>query len=454
MFSHYSGGMNHSGPGQTLAQSWWDRCFAFIDAHSMPLLGLILIFGVLFSLLINRNSLPPVPDAGENDTWWAIALNLVHGEGYSLCPTRYFPFCGPANRTTATREPLPVLLFAGIALLSGESLWAAVAAEWFVYLAIVIVIYFLTCEWSNPRAGLLAAFLWSVYIPAHELITQVSGDLLAALLVGMGILFVMRGRRTLHPRDWLIAGTSLGLAAVTRSGTLVVAAAVIGGVALEFWQRRLRLKEIVSPVLILSVVVVLFMTPWLVRNTIAFGRPVLGSSLIGYNLYRHNHMIGTRDYFRHVGGAEGLAATQALISRRTDLMGLENEAQMEMIYRQEALHLIRAHPTHYLLLSGYRFLPLWFNWGYAEAYGREPSRRDYAIMILQGTLLILALVGLHRTFWRTGPLWGSILAICLIYMAVDSRLLYLIPVMPLVISLSAGGAMTILHKLFPHLIPS
>jgi hypothetical protein len=36
------------------------------------------------------------------------------------------------------------------------------------------------------------------------------------------------------------------------------------------------------------------------------------------------------------------------------------------------------------------------------------------------------------------------------YMAVDSRLLYIIPVMPLVISLSAVGAMRLLGKLFPR----
>jgi len=247
----------------------------------------------------------------------------------------------------------------------------------------------------------------------------------------------------------LVAGISLGLAAVTRSGTLVAAVVVIGGVLLESWQRRLSWKEILTPVFMLSGLVILLMSPWLIRNQIVLGRPVLGSSLIGYNLYRHNYMIGTTDYFRHVGGAEALAATQALLTRRTDLIGVENEAQMDLIYREEAIELIRAHPTQYVLLSVYRFLPLWFNWGFPEAYGKNPSRTDHAIMVLQGILLILALFGLYRAIWQTWPLWASILGICFVYMAVDSRLLYLTPVMPLVISLSAGGCMFLLGKLFP-----
>ncbi len=435
MYRHFTGGVKNLPPGELLARRW----SSYIDAYPSRLLGLIMVLAVVFSLIVNRDRLPPVPSAGENDTWWAIALNLAHGEGYSLCLTRYFPFCGPSNQATAAREPLPVLLFAGIARLSGDSLWAAVAAELFVFLAVLLVVYVLTREWAGPRAALLAASLWGGYIPAHELVSQVSGDLLAALLVAVGLLFVMRARQSRNARHWLIAGTSLGLAVMTRSGTLVIALVLIAGVLLESLRRRLDLKETFAPALILSSLVILCMAPWLIRNEIVLGRPVLGSSLIGYNLFRHNYMIATGDYLYHVGGAEALAATQALLSRRTDLRGDENEAQMDLVYRAEALALIRAHPAQYAVLSAYRFLPLWFNWGYAEAYGREPTRMDYAIMVLQGVLLILVLLSFHRTLWRTWPLWGSILAVSFIYMVVDSRLLYLTPVMPLVISLSAGG---------------
>ena len=446
MYSHSAGGMK----GASLARQYLDRWLLVVDAYPLYALGLILVLAVIVSLVLNRSNLPPAQDAGENDTWWTIALNLAHGKGYSLCLERYFPFCGPSNQATATREPIPVFLFTATALLSSESLWAAVAVEFLIYLSTLVFLYFLTREWSNPRAGLLAALLWGLYTPAHELISQVSGDLLAALLVCMGILYTMRARTSWHPRDWLVAGTCLGLAAITRSATLVMSAVVIGGVLFESWWKRLNLKDVITPVLMLSGLALLFIAPWLIRNQLVLGRPVLGSSLIGYNLYRHNYMIDTTDYFRHVGGKEGLAATEALIGRRADLSGLENEAEMDRVYREAAVELIRAHPLRYVLLSAYRFLPLWFNWGYPEAYGREPSSIDYAVMVYQGLLLILALFGLHRTLWRTWPLWGNILAVSLMYMAVDSRLLYVIPVMPLVISLSAVGAIWLLGKLFPQ----
>lgn len=444
MLKFLSSKRERSGKVQTSAPNLLDRWLTFVDSHPLRVLALILLLGIFLSVTVNMESLPPALNAGENDTWWSIALNLAHGQGYSLCLTRYFPFCGPSNQVTAAREPLPVLLFAGVARLSGGSLWVATVVEWIIYLAVLVVIYFLTREWASTRAALLAAFLWAVYIPALELIPQVSGDLLAALLVSLGILFTLRARRTRSVRDWLIAGTSLGLAVISRSGTLVVAAIVIGGVLLEAWRDRLRLREVLTPVLILSSLVVLFMAPWLIRNEIVFGRPVLGSSLVGYNLYRHNYMLGTGNYFRYVGGKEGLAAIDALVARRTDLLGTENEAQMDSVYRGEALKIIRAHPAQYVLLSAYRFLPLWFNWGYYESYGVRTGREDHFIMVFQAILLILALIGLRQNVRRTWPLWGSTVAMSLIYMAVDSQLLYLMAVMPLVISLSAAGGSRLL----------
>jgi 4-amino-4-deoxy-L-arabinose transferase-like glycosyltransferase len=426
---------------------WLARWLTFSDAYPFRVLALIVVLAIIAALALNLESLPPAQNAGENDSWWAIAQNLAHGQGYSLCLTRYFPFCGPSNQVTAAREPLPVLLFAGVAFLSGGSLWAATVVEWIIDLAILVVIYFLTREWLNTRAALLAALLWAVYIPAIELIPQVSGDLLAALLVGVGILFTLRARRTRRLRDWLIAGLSLGLAVISRSGTLVVALAVIGGVLLEAWRERLRWKETIRRGLLLSGLVVLCLAPWLIRNEIAFGRPVLGSTLVGYNLYRHNYMLGTGSYFRYVGGAEGQKAILALVGRRTDLSGTENEAQMDAVYRGAALTIIRSHPVQYVLLSVYRFLPLWFNWGYFEAYGAHTGREDQFIMGFQAILLILALVGLRGNVRRTLPLWGSILAASLIYMAVASQLLYLTTVMPLVISLSAAGGSHFFRRL-------
>jgi len=177
---------------------------------------------------------------------------------------------------------------------------------------------------------------------------------------------------------------------------------------------------------------------------------VVGSSLTGYNLYRHNYMIDKPHYFRYVGPEEGYRAIKDLIARHPELRGDENEAQMDLVYRSAGLQIIKSHPIQYILLSGYRFFPLWFDWGLAEAYGRPTNRYDILIMVLHGILLSLALLGAQEKLKSTWPLWGSILVLSLVYMAVDARLLYVLPVMPLVISLSAVGANRLFISGFPN----
>jgi 4-amino-4-deoxy-L-arabinose transferase-like glycosyltransferase len=368
-----------------------------------------------------------------------ISLNLIHGHGYSLCLTQYFPFCGSDNQMTAMREPVPVLLFALVAWIGNESLWIAGITEALVYLVIILAVYYLTREWADARSAIIASFLWAIYLPALELLPQVSGDLLAALCTTLGILFTLRGSKTLQILDWLLAGLFLGLAILSRSATLVIALLVIGGQLIEAWHRRLRAKELIRPAGLLFGLVMLMMGLWVARNDVSLGRPIIGSSLTGYNLYRHNYMIDEIHYFRYVGQEEGLRAIEDLISRHPELRGDENEAEMDLIYRNEALGIIKSHPKQYILLSAYRFFPLWFDWKIAESYGRKTNRYGYLIMVVQAMLLILAFLGLKKRASLTWPLWGCILAISLAYLAVDARLLYVMPVMPLVMSLSAVG---------------
>src|SRR5689334_22133769 len=78
-----------------------------IDTRPLHVVGIVMAVGILLAMnSITRSALSL--KSGETDTWWMIALNLVHGHGYSLCLTSYFPFCSPTNQVTAMREPVPV----------------------------------------------------------------------------------------------------------------------------------------------------------------------------------------------------------------------------------------------------------------------------------------------------------------------------------------------------------
>ncbi|MDD2922531.1 MAG: hypothetical protein PHQ36_09615, partial [Anaerolineales bacterium] len=143
------------------------------------------------------------------------------------------------------------------------------------------------------------------------------------------------------------------------------------------------------------------------------------------------------------GNLEGWQAVQDLVARRADLSGAENEAQMDLVYREEGLKIIVAYPVRYVLLSGYRFFMLWFDWRVSEAFGYPMGFNEYAMMVVQMILLALAFVGLRGNLQITWSLWASLIMVTLAYMAVDSRMHYTSPVMPLVMSLGAAGLMRI-----------
>lgn len=119
--------------------NWIQQNIVLYPFRALMVLTLLSVILSLVVLTIH----PPSYDA-QSDTWWTISLNLIHGKGYSDCNSDYFPFCGPDNQITASREPLPVFLFAFVAMLSKESFVAAFSIQIFLNIIVIWGIYFLT----------------------------------------------------------------------------------------------------------------------------------------------------------------------------------------------------------------------------------------------------------------------------------------------------------------------
>jgi 4-amino-4-deoxy-L-arabinose transferase-like glycosyltransferase len=406
-------------------------------AERRPALALLLI--VLVALILGLVHLwlhPPSYHFNWENRWWQIAVHVARGDGYVACKTIYFPFCGPGNEVTAMREPLPTLLLAFVARITKESLLAAAATGVLLNTGIVVAVFFLTRELANTGTGILAALLWTSYLPPiRVLYGQVSGDLLATLAITCGLLYFVRARKTNHRWSWFAAGVWLGVAIISRSAALVIALALTISQLAEYAASRRRGD--LRPVVLFTLAWGLTISPWLVRNYLAFDRPVIGSTLSGYYLYRQNHQLGSDHYLRFVSGGEFVPVLHAMIRRRPDLTGSENEAAMDLVYRDEALRAIQSHPLRYLKLSAYRFLMLWFDWGVKQVYRQQPTTGDYATMLQHGLLLAGGAIGLCLRWRRGWPLGLSVAVFSLVYMAVMAQMLYIVAVLPLLVALSA-----------------
>jgi len=419
----------------------WDGSIAWIDRHPTRVLWFMLLLTLLLGSVKLRID-PPSPEFNWDNRWWQIAVHISRGEGYIACQPIYFPFCGPTNQVTAMREPLPVLIYSLIAKLTNESLLLAAALGILINLAVVIAVFYFTRELTSTRTGLLAAFLWTCYLPPIRLYySQISGDLFATLGITVGLLYFLRAQKTNLNWQWLASGFLFGLAILSRSAVIVVAVVLTVVLLFVTYKQQSntqpsRLHRF-SSVFFFAIAWVIAVLPWTVRNTIVFGRPVIGSTLAGYYLYRQNHTLSTNDYLRFVSGGEFLPVLQDMVSRRPDLTGMENEAQMNQVYLEEALQIIKAHPLRYLTLSAYRFTMLWFNWKVNEVYGKVDTVGDHIMAVQNMFLLMGGLIGLRRRLRRVWPLLVSVVSFSLLYMAVMAHLAYIVPVVPALVTLSA-----------------
>lgn len=434
-----------TGPGPRLkgrVQRIWQDGIGWFDSHTRIVLAAILLLALVFGAYRfiqlevyaesnTANALPPL-------VW-----NLAHGNGYVACYPRYFPFCSATNNATAAREPVPSLLFAATAFLTRESVTAAYLTGVVINLLILCGVFALCRALANERVALLASLLWALYVPALDLVREMSGDLLAALGVVWGIFFLIRAQETNAGRAWLAAGICLALGALSRSAVSVLVPVLSIGLLVapaSNPSRSLRgILERARPVLFFVGAFLLVMLPWIVRNQVTFGRPVLGSTLTGYNLYRQNYMLSSDNYLRYVYTDEADRAIRALLARHTDLQGNESEAEVDAVYREEALSVIRAHPLRYLSLSAYRAVMLWLDWRVDERMGNQLSTRQVFSMLEQLLLLSAAIVGLIATWRRSWVLGVCLIAYSLLHMAVASRMVFIVPVMPLCVVLAAIG---------------
>lgn len=415
-------------------------------------LALMLI--LLLALLLGAARLwRPLADQWEASGLWSqIALNVASGRGYVGCEPNYFPFCGPANQATAAREPVPVLLFAALVRVAGGLQPAGMIVGLILNLAVLAGVFSITRELGGTRPALLAGLAWALYLPAiRTFYPHIAGDALAALGVTWALFFFLRAAATNRSLDWLMSGTCLGIGALSRSSVVILIPVLAAGALVRPWvgvdPPPLSGKAKLRPSALFLSASVMLLVPWMARNYMAFDRVVVVNTLADYNLYRGNALLLTDNYLKYVGPDEGRSAVQALLARRPDLHGTENEAQMGAVYRHEALRIISAAPARYLCLSAYRFLPLWFDWRVKAAYGQENATLlDAAIMVQQGALLLLGIIGSLSGDRRVWPLSFSVGAFVLLHMAVFGRLSLLMPVMPLAVALSALGAIRILQQ--------
>jgi len=419
--------------------SIWQSC----ELRPLPWLAAILILAGLLRIaaLSIQGIIEGVPTTLE------IARNVAGGEGMTYC-NNYFPFCGPDNQQTAMSGPVPVLIFsAAISAFGDAASLSIILFQLALGLATTALTYALAQSvFENNRSALIASLVCGTYLHLVRLELYPAQETIFTALATLGILAFVHSMKSAKPGTALAAGVVLGLASLSRTAMLYLPP-FLAAAELALGSGSLRRRAGIAAVLLCAFGLTL--VPWVLRNQNAFGFFVPGTTLTGYNLYRHNHIVADEDYLRYVRGPEGRIALAALVEARSDLRGDENEAEMDRIYRQEAIEIIAAHPGRYLILSLYRALPLYTDFGIYP----EPMSLVWQVVALENLLLLglAILTALRRRLIEPRVLFPLVLLVAYYtagHMVANTRMRYAVPLMPTIIVLASDQLRVLLDRIF------
>ena len=238
-------------------------------------------------------TLPPtnvVTFEADPITYDQIALNILSGKGFSGASFYYPP---GSDVPTSFWDPLYPYFLAAVYWAFGHSIPAVRVVQAFIGATSVAMAWHVGRRLAGPAAGLLTGAILAGYpfllYYTGQLLTETLFIALILATVASGIEAMRTGRLT-----WFLGlGVAGGLAAMWRAEAFAFTLAYVPWCAWFAPRRAGRAWAITLAVGWLAVGATL--APWTIRNTVQFGRPIVTTTKLGYNLYKYYHPQMTSD---------------------------------------------------------------------------------------------------------------------------------------------------------------
>jgi 4-amino-4-deoxy-L-arabinose transferase-like glycosyltransferase len=332
----------------------------------------------------------------DADSYYAIARALARGHGF----VHTLPF--GLSHATAIRPPLYPFVVSVAFRIFGAHVVVAQFVSMVAGTGAVVVGALLATRIAGPRAGLAAGVVLALYPPILANDTTVLVESLAVLLALTCVVLLLDGRTVL-------AACVLGLLMLDRASAqwLVL---VLGAWVLSRFGRRHALRFVLVTLAIVA--------PWVVRNAVDVGGPVL----IATNGYNLNALYSSQ-------ASHDNQFVDAYFDRRFSftLADATDEVDLDNTLWRHALHDLRSNPVRVAHVLGVSTLH-WFE--LQPGRNHEPELLDGRNLSVRGWTLPLfylvtaaGIAGLVMTRRRAGSqllllLAGYMTFVCLASIAV------------------------------------
>lgn len=386
----------------------------------------------------------------DRDAYLGIAHCVAEGKGYSDVD-RLTP--------TAFRPPFYTLLLAGMILVVPSS----------VAVAVINLVWGIVTVWAVWRAGhwlglgrcsIVPALLVAIDPMLLQYSAQPMTEVTCAGLVAFLVLWMVRRDRSAATQQ-LVIGVVFGCLVLCRPTFWPLAALAIIGWTTGLIFKALsganhkndHINVLIPWRLLLGTVVVV--APWVIRNQLAMGSPVLMTTHGGYTLLLANNPVFYSEVVDRGWGAswsqESFDEWQR--SLRIDLeraVGANaSEIDRDRWQSQQARQFIAANPGSFLRAVGYRIRSLWSTVPQGEAAAATSSKVIQLVGWYYTLVLGFFVVGMvvvavsyrKATNWQMGwPLFALVLTVQLVHLVYWTNARMRAPIVP-VISLFAAAPM-------------
>ncbi len=375
--------------------------------------------------------------AEDRDLYWGIAKHLAAGEGF-VHPDLGHP--------TAYRPPLYPLLLAVIVLVGGGSKMLAV-----VQIGLSVATAWLTWRLARKFGGKSEALLAAAFVAFNPLLIQSTAlamtETLCAFLL-MGLLLSLGASTT--KSGWLV-GALVGLTALCRPTVwaFVVLASVV---SVARWLRRRstatgwQFSEVFHQCWPVVVACGLMVAPWVIRNKIVFGQPIVTTTHGGYTLLLGNN---NQVYRAEVAQPTSTPWDSREFQQQTELVLEElhvdrsDEIGRDRVLSAAARVWIRQHPREFVQSCWLRVRRFWNIFPGGADAGSLPKIAQWGVAVFFAIELLAAAIGLwrlRRDEWAVWwPLVLLVLSFALVHVVYWSNLRMRAPVEPVLALLAARG---------------
>lgn len=326
-----------------------------------------------------------------------IALNLLAGRGYSMA------FFGPVA-PTAHQYPLYTFFLYFHFLLFGKNyLWVELTQALIGSLSCVLLAH-LGRSLFDLHTGMTAGVLSALYPTYVYWTTRIQALTLEILLLIALLLLLLRAMRRDRLSDWAAAGTTLGLAALSKTLYLIL----VPSFFLWTWLwRHPPGPRLLKNLAVFVFAALLVIAPWTIRNAVTLRAFVPITTNGGFNLWVGNnpHASGSMFTTDHRGMRETISPE--MLGR---LAAAGSDVEKEKIFSQAAWTYLREHPGRFVALIPPKLRALW--WFDPDLPSDYPKARQAVYLLL----LFPALLGLLAS----APQWRKLSIFYLIYLTLSA----------------------------------